>query len=300
MSEKSTPAVEPGNTCLPPHAGAWRRQQPTIVGGLILCTTVYLSLYIWFRNTPSILGFAPPTPAYCTESKTKECARSDLFAFQITCAIPITATAFLGLYAWYRYVPSLPQTPQGRLYCHIPMAETITAINFTFQVWDFLVSLFIPEHRTALMLTHHFLAACVCGSALSGGILGYYAILFLGLIEVSSVGLLWIDLATFFPPEEGSFFHAFAHNVAGPLFAFPFLYYRILVWWPCSYQLWTDVYQVVSSGQSQRLRPGYTWVLYLLCAINLPLGLLQLYWSKTIFLEVRKVLFSSDMQQIAA
>jgi TLC domain len=288
----------------PAYQGAWQRQAPTIIGGFVLYTLLYTIIYSIFYDTPSILGFPPPDPKYCPDTgndKPTRCARSDLFAFQITCSVPITLTSFLGLYAWYKYAHAVPQNPAGRLYTVLPIAEKITAVNFTFQLWDFVVSLFIPEHRTALMLTHHLLAASVSGSALSGGIVGYYAIVFLGLIELSSVGLAWIDLSTFFPPsDKSSLFALFVQNVAGPLFVLPFVYYRVIMWWPCSYKLWTDVHHVVTSGQASKLRPGYNWVLYLLCTINLPLGLLQLYWLRTIIEEVQKVLFSSDMQQIAA
>jgi hypothetical protein len=183
----------------------------------------------------------------------------------------------------------MPQTPQGRLFFYIPLAETITAINFAFQVWDFFVSLFIPEYCTAIMLTHHMLAAMASGSALSSGILGYYAIFFLGLVELNLVSVMWVKLAIFFPPEEGTFFYGFSHVMAA-VFVIHFMYYRVLLWWPYSYQLWNDTYQVISSGQAQRLRPGYTWVLYLSCAFTIPFGLLQLYWSKNIILTTHKEL----------
>ena len=75
----------------------------------------------------------------------------------------------MGIYAWHvtrRVHSAVPSTPEGRLFAYLPETEQLAAFNFTFQSWDFLISLLIEEHRTPLMLAHHVLAAMVSYFAL--------------------------------------------------------------------------------------------------------------------------------------
>jgi hypothetical protein len=124
----------------------------------------------------------------------------------------------------------------------------------------------------------------------SSSVLNYYGIFYLGLSEVSSLFLVFIDLSKYFPPIPGTLYDHFIGIVCGPMFVAAFTFYRVILWWPVSYQLFTDVYSVVTSGQAQKLRPGCSWVLYVFLGCNLPLGLLQLYWFTIILGEVCKVL----------
>jgi hypothetical protein len=55
----------------------------------------------------------------------------------------------------------IPQTPEGRLFGHIEEADWLTAAAVTFQLWDLVISILIPEHCTAVMIGHHIMAALV-------------------------------------------------------------------------------------------------------------------------------------------
>jgi hypothetical protein len=134
-----------------------------------------------------------------------------------------------------------------------------------------------PIHHLALFL-------------FSSSVLNYYGIFYLGLSEVSSIFLVFVDLSKYFPPIPGTLYDHFVGIVCGPMFVAGFTFYRVILWWPVSYRLFTDVYSVVTSGQAQKLRPGCSWVLYVFLGLNLPLGLLQLYWFTIILGEVCKVL----------
>jgi TLC domain len=98
-----------------------------------------------------------------------------------------------------------------------------------------------------------------------------------------------VDLAKYFPPEPQSFYDSVV-AVSGPLFAVSFTFYRVVLWWQVSLLLWKDCYHVVSKGVSDKLRPGKNFVLYAFLFLNLPLGLLQLYWFTIILDEARKLL----------
>lgn len=207
------------------------------------------------------------------------CSRSDLFAFQMTSIWAILACGCLGLMAWYGPDRvSQSSLPARRLRGYHWAGEWLCAVNFTFQVWDFFVSLFIPEHATSIMLTHHTLAAVVSFCGLYYESLHYYAVFFLGLSEVSSIFLVFVDLSKYFPPVPGTWYDIWVQSVCGPLFVVTFLYFRVVRWWPLSWQLWQD---------TQRAPPS--WLNRLFVGINLPLGILQLYWSTLILEEVYKV-----------
>jgi TLC domain len=304
------PFTKSANVMLAPHqkmkpgssSTAVARMLPHMIAGFSVLTLIYASLFSTFRESSSILGFPPPAAEFCQDrqqhhhhqqQREMTCARPDLFSFQVVSGLAIVLCGGIGFNAWHvtrRAHTAIPSTPEGRLYGYLREAEFLVAANFTFQFWDFFVSLTIPEHRTAVMLAHHIAAAAVSFSALCGHIIGYNAIFFLGLSEVSSIFLLFVDLARYFPPEPGTWYNSFIYLVAGPFFVVTFIYYRVILWWPVSYQLFQDVHTVTESGRAAKLRPGYTWVLYVMLVLNLPLGLLQLYWSALILQEVHKML----------
>ena len=112
---------------------------------------------------------------------------------------------------------------------------------------------------------------------------------FLGCTEVSSMFLVIIDLAKFFPPEPNTRFDTVV-AVSGPPFAVTFAFYRVGMWWKVSYMLFRDCHAVLSTGRSNQLRPGKDYVLYVFLVLNIPLGCLQLYWFSIILEEAMKLL----------
>lgn len=279
--------------------GAWEKQRqdeisgvskmlPYIVTGFGVLTSVYLLLLYTF---PMDL-LPPPALELCTINEV--CVRSDLFAFQMSSGIAIVTCSLIGFRAWHwdrRAHTVVPQSASGRLFGYIPEAEFLAAMNFTFQFWDFWISLSIAEHRTALMLAHHLAASVVSWCSIRYRVLNYYGIFFLGISEVSSTFLVFVDLARYFPPVPDTFYDKLIGLFAGPAFVVFFILYRVFYWWPVSWQLYQDVYTVtVKTDTAHKLRPGNSWVLYIYLVLNFPLGLLQLYWLTVILEEVGKVL----------
>ena len=270
------------------------RMMPYILASFSAQVVLYAILYYTFRESTSILGFLPsPADEYCVDvSSSSTCSRSDLFAFQITSGFPFLFCGVTGFYTWYisgRSHSTIPLTPQGRLFGYIPEAELIAAIFFSYQFFDFIVSISIPEHCTTIMMTHHAMAATVGWCSVRYQYLQHYGVYYLGLSEVSSIFLVIVDLSKYFPPIPGSLYDQFV-GICGPAFVLSFTIYRVIMWWPISLQLFRDVYEVLKSGQASKLRPGKEWVLFVFLGLNLPLGVLQLYWFGIIVEEVQKVL----------
>ena len=106
----------------------------------------------------------------------------------------------------------------------------------------------------------------------------FFKVYFLGLTEISSLFLLFIDFAKYFPPIQSSIFSQIV-SISEICFIITFFYYRVYKWNVISYQLWNDVYNVtVKSNVAQRLRPNKVYVLYVYLICNLLLGALQLTW----------------------
>ena len=272
-----------------------RRMMPFIVVGWIVMTAAYSLILHWLRDSTTVLGMTV-AKEYCVGQELASCKRPDLFAFQVVSGFALTACGIIGFYTWHitgRSHSGLPNTSAGRLFGHLPEAEWLAALNFMFQAWDFAISLQIPEHATPIMLAHHVMASTVAWCSIRYKVLHYYGVFFLGLTEVSSFFLVFVDLSKYYPPLDGSWFDVWVNGICGPSFAVTFFYYRVILWWPESIRLFRDVSEVVRTGQVQKLRPGKAWVLYLFLVLNLPLGLLQLYWSTIIIAEAKKVLLGA-------
>eukprot|EP00522_Entomoneis_paludosa_P008877 CAMPEP_0172450294 /NCGR_PEP_ID=MMETSP1065-20121228/8696_1 /TAXON_ID=265537 /ORGANISM="Amphiprora paludosa, Strain CCMP125" /LENGTH=318 /DNA_ID=CAMNT_0013202073 /DNA_START=86 /DNA_END=1042 /DNA_ORIENTATION=+ len=279
----------------PPLGSEWQRLAPQVLAVFCFLTAVYSSVYYTFQNSETILGFPAPAPEFCANhdsSNGNVCSRSDLFAFQVASGLAFLIMGGFGFFYWHIkgvHLTSVPQTAAGRCFGYIPEAEFVAVVCFTFQVWDFIISLGIPEHRTPIMLMHHTLAAAVSLAGLHCQYLLWYSFYFFGLSEVSSIFLVFMDLSKFFPPQSETAFGAFIEGYCGPMFAVTFLFYRGFMWWRITYLKFKDCRSILRSGQAEKLRPGKTWVLYVLMGFNIPMGMLQIYWSSLILTEIKKI-----------
>ena len=132
----------------------------------ILCGLVYLTLVYVLVNLayPYLSGIVPPLAGEYCDDGIKGCQRASLFAFEIAACQALLFCGITGFIAWHiSKVPfnKIPQTPEGRLFGYIQEADYLTSAAVTFQLWDLLVIVLIPEQCTTVMVGHHFLAALV-------------------------------------------------------------------------------------------------------------------------------------------
>jgi hypothetical protein len=115
-----------------------------------------------------------------------------------------------------------------------------------------------------------------------------HIVFFFGCSEISTIFLVTIGLAKFYPPMYVS--SVLVDCVFAPLFVVFFFYYRLLQWWKLSYQLFHDLRHVlVKTRQASNWRPGRNHVLYVISIANLVLGILQVYWFGIILLQLKKM-----------
>ncbi len=285
--------------------------------GFLSFSALYFAIIAFFDHIREFLRLPPSGPELCTNTAPggEDCWRADLFAFEIVSGVALTWCGVLGFWAWHvqKVDQMIPSTPEGRLFGYLPLAHQLTALGTTFQLFDLFVSLLIPEQRQVLFLCHHIMAALVSWfglnnqvSKLSGGAMitgtfavlrersyqyfHYYGIFFLGCSEISTIPLLFIDLAGFFPPQPGTVYDFLVNGICGPLFAVTFTTYRVVLWWIVGIQMFRDIFAVMNNGMAKKLRPGRNHVLYVMMVLNLLLTGLQLYWFQIILAEAAKVL----------
>ena len=146
----------------PPIPSGYPRMKVAIAGGLAYLTAIYLLTDFIY---PYLSNIVPPLAGeYCPDGVTSGCERASLFAFEIASGQALLFCGITGFVAWHMSrapFTKIPQTPEGRLFGYIKEADYLTSAAVTFQLWDLIVSILIPEQCTAIMIGHHFMAALV-------------------------------------------------------------------------------------------------------------------------------------------
>jgi hypothetical protein len=269
--------TEKDGKVIPPtiESGFHRRRIP-IFAGLLFLGTLYNSILFLFHDTTTWLR---PANEYCTAVADGKCNRPDLFAFQAASGVMQLYMGLMGFWTWHwtKRVMSVPQTPEGRLFGYLKEADWLNTGIFVYQTFDFFASLVVPEHCTAIFLSHHVLAAFTAWMSLEFQMVHYYAVFFGGCSEISTIFLVLCDFDVYFPAEHGSVWGAII-TFCQVSFTLCFLYYRVIGWIQVSIPLWKDVLVVSRKGVIDNYRPGKAWFLYGFLVLDCLLGMLQLYW----------------------
>jgi len=156
---------------------ALRRMTPAILFGYLFNTLLYAVLARGPLLPPDLAAASQYCPASSSSVSAAEdgaanddappCSRRDLLAFQAVSFLNLSFLGLVGVHSFFvsgrRPGASLPRTPGGRcLGGSLREADVINAAIVVFQGWDFVASCAFVEHRTAIMLGHHFLAF-LCG-----------------------------------------------------------------------------------------------------------------------------------------
>lgn len=261
------------------YSSAWKRQWKLMLSFLTAFISTYAICWVIYPVAMDFFGVSPGAD-FC-KGREEPCSRPDLFAFQISSWISQTFCGVMGFWTWFvtkKAHKCVPYSSEGRLYGYLEEAEIIAAVNFTYQLFNATFSLLTPEHSTWILYGHHISAAYACWLSLQYQYLHHYGVLFLGLSEFSSIFLVVVDLANYFPPVPGTFY-GLAVDFCRPAFAAAFFFCRIVIWLKVSRQLWSDSFSVLKSGNSEKYRPGKAFGLYSYFFLNVILSTLQIFWA---------------------
>jgi hypothetical protein len=156
-------------------------------------------------------------------------------------------------------------------------------------LFDFIAhSLSLSRLVVTVFLCHHLAAALTAYCSLELGMCHYYANFFGGCSELSTLFLVFCDLDVYFPAAmnhgASSIWPTFILLCQGG-FVITFLAYRVVGWWMVSAQLWSDAFVVLkgpNKDKDEDKTPAYgkskLLFLYMFLAMDVALGLLQVYW----------------------
>eukprot|EP00227_Mantoniella_beaufortii_P021222 CAMPEP_0197581964 /NCGR_PEP_ID=MMETSP1326-20131121/5320_1 /TAXON_ID=1155430 /ORGANISM="Genus nov. species nov., Strain RCC2288" /LENGTH=275 /DNA_ID=CAMNT_0043145955 /DNA_START=89 /DNA_END=916 /DNA_ORIENTATION=- len=233
--------------------------------------------------TVAFLTLMPLSHALFPKSLKKEGAF--LLCFELVAAVPLAYCGFVGADAWLYRLDDFTDSAQ-RLYGTSPHAVRILQCNFSFQAWDFFISFFHKELRSPEMLAHHSLAAMLCYWALTMPYMHYYAVYFMGVVEISSVPLVLVDICKYYPELQRRF--PALDLGAKVAFGLLFLALRDVFWVLTAVYVWRDGIGILRAGDFPPGYPGWVTASVLIC--NTFFSALQLWWTKRLFEGIVDVL----------
>ena len=274
--------------------GGFQRHQRWIEVVILLMSTIYGTIY--YINPDIAVN-----PTLCSSFDTttmmiQECRRPDLIAYKVVALLSMITMGSMGIYHWHftstmKYLGSDKATPEDRLFGSLPASNYINVVIFCYQLWDFVVSLTIPEHLDVIFLIHHLLALLTAYCSLEYQMVAYYSIFYGGCSEFSSIFLIFLDKQKVFLIEPGSGADVWV-QICQVLFFLTFTYYRILGWIGYSIPLWRDCNAVIASGSVEKHRPGKAYFLRLFQGLDFALGALQCFWYSKILGMVASIVMS--------
>uniref|UniRef100_A0A7S2N5A4 TLC domain-containing protein n=1 Tax=Helicotheca tamesis TaxID=374047 RepID=A0A7S2N5A4_9STRA len=232
-------------------------------------------------------------------------------------ALPLQAyLAYQGMMAWYFYAHSdnydaeIFDTPVDRILKLHPTGLQLSEIAVGMQLfWDTPLGFIIPALNDPLKLAHHigmFLTASQSAGSFGRSIGSYHALFYMGVIEISTLPLVFVDL---FHPKHKPWFQYFKGNdspsflqpfneVCRIAFALSFLVVRGILF---PYEVFTrwvpDILHVASLSPEERDGAALP-SLYLVLSTSVLFSLLQLHWAVLIAKQLLKKFVGGEKKKV--
>ena len=201
-----------------------------------------------------------------------------LFLPQLICFI---AAVYWGAVVWMFRGEMPTDLASVTIGDYIPQGERIGCIMLAFQLYE--LSACIPSGAARLrgavneLIGHHLIVILLSYLVYHHGAFQYFAPVFMGVPEISSLPLTLVDLFKQFPELRKSC--AGTNELARTLFAVTFLIFRAVYWPYCSYVFFGVSLRSLSSGALGGVAP---WVVYIFLISNVLMTCLQWYWASLI------------------
>ncbi len=207
--------------------------------------------------------------------------RPHLIGHYAASLVSFVSLAGLGIYGWCVVRPA--DTLGGFSWA----SEYLTTLMVSFQSYEVLAcsldrALIGPGGQ---MLIHHALTLGLCVAAVSYQFVGGFTPFFIGMSEISSVALAFVDVFKFFPKLRESF--PATNQISRNVFAVLFISIRVLYWPIVALLFWrASLLELLATAP---LRYPL-WLYWLFLFSNAFLTLMQLYWGSLIVKAVAKML----------
>jgi len=208
----------------------------------------------------------------------KEASRvRDLFAYNLATIVYQAFCAYIGTRAWFDGdAAAIGGSAKERLYGYSAQSEKLVIATWTFELYNTIAVMIIPEYSSAAFIGHHFTTG-VLGVLALHPFVHHYCPFFLGVGAISSVPLACIELTTILGLPA-------ATEALRTLFAVIFLVVRTCYWPIVSAGFWSDVIALHGEGAlHDRFAAGF----FLLA--NVGLTGLQLFWTTMIIDGIKEL-----------
>jgi len=219
---------------------------------LVAMIALHAALYYYFKSNPKSAFHANPNKMghYVPF----------LIAFQ-----------FMAVYGSYIWLTDPEFHKIDATWGYHPGAETILFSMLAIQSYDTPISLCIPELRQITFVLHHAVVLSLSILSLRYRAFYYYAVYFLGVIELSSPFLAVVDAARDYPKIAEKY--PITNEICRVMFAIVFYIVRIFGWFPVSYCFWRDaLYLLFNSDAAMHQMPKCVPAVWLLPNAFLPAG----------------------------
>jgi hypothetical protein len=205
-----------------------------------------------------------------TEHKGRKLTSKPTFLAYLTVAFFVTTyCTYLGFVGYFL---DCSEACLDHIYGVSATATKLAAVMFGYQSWNFVMCIYVKEYRNATTLGHHG-ATALLSYHVAAPFVHYYAFFYIGVAEISTIPLSFVDLNKYFP----ELVHGYLWVVEGckKLFALLFFACRVILWPIVSVSFWRDNWPSVT-GESPVHDKS---VLYFFLFCNTGLTFLQFYWG---------------------
>jgi len=175
-----------------------------------------------------------------------------------------------------------PASPAAAAAAYVPQGDRLACFMFGFQLYELAACVPCRRLRGGVneLVGHHVISLLLSGLIYHRQAFQYYAPCYMGMAEISSVPLAFVDLFKHFPPLRARFpaFNAAVRNV----FVLTFLIFRAVYWPYCSIGFFRNALAVLAS----ELVVPSVGVVYTFMVCNVLMTLLQWYWTSIILVAV--------------
>jgi hypothetical protein len=209
-----------------------------------------------------------------------------LFAHFPPQLIGFLAAVYFAAPDWIWRMPDYACGVSQPLNQYLAAGERAACIMISLQLYE--LTACIPSKRLRgnayEMVGHHVVTLFLSFLAYYYNAFHYYAVMFLGIVEMSSVPLAFVDFFKHFP--ELRQLYPTANELARNLFAASFIAVRGLYWPWVSYCFWATTLAARADG-TLRLE---TWIVYVFLFCNVVMTCLQWFWLSLILSAVAKMI----------
>lgn len=189
--------------------------------------------------------------------------------------LAFTALTWYGVEGWFFQ----NKWDSDRIMGYVTNAYITVTIMVGFQLYELLCCYLAPVlcGKGNQMLIHHVMALLLAVAARENGYLHYYGSFYMGVIESSSIALVFVDLFKQFPALRARY--PAANEAARTVFAILFIAFRAVYWPFVSYYFWIDSLAELRRGDAGT---APTWLVVMFLVFNALLTSLQFYWTHLI------------------